>query len=105
MSCGAARRATSRPRTGRFTALHSPERLTAVTDSRFRGCTTTPGLVYGPIAENIHGYDERVDIDSIRRCTQAMAFSSRTGAVLDGLGRADSRQAGTSRTLLARPHA
>ena len=49
--------------------------LTAVTDSRFRGLyDDTPGLVYGPIAENIHGYDERVDIDSIRRCTQAMAL-------------------------------
>lgn len=34
----------------------------------------TPTLVYGPVSENIHGFDERVSIESIRRCTQSMAL-------------------------------
>lgn len=33
-----------------------------------------PALVYGPIAENIHGIDERVSISSIRRITTALAL-------------------------------
>ncbi|UOQ56739.1 ArgE/DapE family deacylase [Leucobacter allii] len=33
-----------------------------------------PTLVYGPVSENIHGFDERVSIESIRRCTQSMAL-------------------------------
>lgn len=33
-----------------------------------------PTLVYGPVSENIHGFDERVDIESVRRCTQSMAL-------------------------------
>ncbi len=49
--------------------------LTAVTDSRFRGLyDNTPGLVYGPVAEAIHGNDERVNIESIRRCTRAISL-------------------------------
>ena len=34
----------------------------------------TPTLVYGPVSENIHGFDERVSVESIRRCTQSMAL-------------------------------
>lgn len=34
----------------------------------------TPTLVYGPITESIHGFDERVDIESIRRCTKSIAL-------------------------------
>lgn len=34
----------------------------------------TPTLVYGPISEAIHGYDERVDIDSVRRITKSIAL-------------------------------
>ena len=33
-----------------------------------------PALCYGPIAENIHGVDERVSLASLKRVTTAMAF-------------------------------
>ncbi|WP_439122534.1 ArgE/DapE family deacylase [Marivita sp.] len=33
-----------------------------------------PSLCYGPISENIHGFDERVSISSVRRITVAMAL-------------------------------
>ncbi len=48
---------------------------TGTTDARFFGLYAgIPGLVYGPMAENIHGFDERVDMESLRRTTQAMAL-------------------------------
>lgn len=48
---------------------------TALTDSRFLGLyADTPAMVYGPTAENIHGFDERVDLESVRRNTQAIAL-------------------------------
>ncbi|NYF14240.1 acetylornithine deacetylase [Pseudoclavibacter sp. JAI123] len=34
----------------------------------------TPALVYGPISEAIHGYDERVDLESVRRITKSIAL-------------------------------
>ena len=34
----------------------------------------TPTLVYGPVSEAIHGFDERVSIESIRKCTKSMAL-------------------------------
>ncbi len=33
-----------------------------------------PALCYGPIAQAIHGFDERVSLASVRRCTTAMAL-------------------------------
>jgi acetylornithine deacetylase len=30
--------------------------------------------VYGPISENAHGFDERVDLDSVRAVTKTMAL-------------------------------
>ncbi|MFN3670459.1 MAG: ArgE/DapE family deacylase, partial [Bosea sp. (in: a-proteobacteria)] len=33
-----------------------------------------PALCYGPISENIHGFDERVSIASVKRITGAMAL-------------------------------
>ncbi|MEO3433319.1 ArgE/DapE family deacylase [Inquilinus sp. CAU 1745] len=33
-----------------------------------------PALVYGPVAENIHGIDERVSLSSIRRVTKTIAL-------------------------------
>lgn len=33
-----------------------------------------PALVYGPISKDIHGFDERVDIDSVRRITKSIAL-------------------------------
>ena len=48
---------------------------TGTTDARFFGLyAATPALVYGPHADSIHGFDERVDLESVRRCTQAMAL-------------------------------
>lgn len=49
--------------------------ITATTDARFFGLyADTPALVYGPRAEAIHGFNERVDIESIRRITKATAL-------------------------------
>ena len=48
---------------------------TALTDSRFHGLyNKTPSYVYGAIAENVHGFDERVNLPSVRRVTAAMAL-------------------------------
>lgn len=49
--------------------------ITATTDARFFGLyADTPALVYGPKAEAIHGFNERVDLESMRRVTQATAL-------------------------------
>ncbi|MDJ0105092.1 ArgE/DapE family deacylase [Rhodococcus erythropolis] len=49
--------------------------ITATTDARFFGLYAgTPALVYGPHAEEIHGFDERVDLESVRRVTHATAL-------------------------------
>lgn len=34
----------------------------------------TPALVYGPRSENIHGFDERVELESVRRITRTLAL-------------------------------
>ena len=48
---------------------------TGTTDARFFGLYAgIPALVYGPNADSIHGFDEKVELDSVRRCTQAMAL-------------------------------
>ena len=48
---------------------------TAMTDARFTGLYAgIPSLVYGPTAENIHGFNERVELESVRRITQAIAL-------------------------------
>ncbi len=48
---------------------------TGTTDARFYGLYAgIPALVYGPTAENIHAFDERVDLESMRRVTQALAL-------------------------------
>jgi acetylornithine deacetylase len=53
-----------------------PERATAATtDARFFGLYAgIPALVYGPRAEGAHGFDERVNLESVRRNTQALAL-------------------------------
>jgi acetylornithine deacetylase len=49
--------------------------ITGTTDARFFGLYAgIPALVYGPASESIHGYDERVDIASTKRVTQAIAL-------------------------------
>ncbi|MFY0620240.1 MAG: ArgE/DapE family deacylase [Pelagimonas sp.] len=51
------------------------EAITATTDARFFGLyADTPALVYGPRAEAIHGFNERVELDSVRRITKATAM-------------------------------
>jgi acetylornithine deacetylase len=48
---------------------------TGTTDARFFGLYAgIPALVYGPRAESIHGFDERVELESVRRITQATAL-------------------------------
>jgi acetylornithine deacetylase len=49
--------------------------VTATTDARFFGLyADMPALVYGPAAEAIHGFNERLDIESMRRVTKAIAL-------------------------------
>lgn len=49
--------------------------ITATTDARFFGLyADMPALVYGPRAEAIHGFNERVDLESVRRVTQTTAL-------------------------------
>ncbi|MGA9573980.1 MAG: ArgE/DapE family deacylase [Lysobacterales bacterium] len=49
--------------------------ITATTDARFPGLYSgTPALVYGPAADAIHGFNERVDLESVRRVTQSITL-------------------------------
>ncbi|MBT3372706.1 MAG: ArgE/DapE family deacylase [Rhodospirillaceae bacterium] len=48
---------------------------TGTTDARFFGLyANTPGMVYGPRAVDIHGFNEWVDLESVRKSTQAIAL-------------------------------
>jgi acetylornithine deacetylase len=48
---------------------------TATTDARFFGLYgDMPALVYGPRSEFIHGFDERVDLESLRKVTKTMVL-------------------------------
>lgn len=53
-----------------------PDRtMTALTDTRFYGLYYgMPALCWGPKAENIHGFDERVELDSMRKCMETIAL-------------------------------
>lgn len=58
-----------------FGAPLQEEITSAATDARFFGLyADTPGIVYGPICERPHGFDERVDLDSLRAVTKTMAL-------------------------------
>ena len=60
--------------------------ITATTDARFFGLyADTPALVYGPRAVAIHGFNERVELDSMRRVTQATALFIAQWCGLEGL--------------------
>lgn len=51
------------------------EAITATTDARFFGLyADMPALVYGPRAEAIHGFNERIELESMRRITKATAL-------------------------------
>ena len=48
---------------------------TGTTDARFFGLYAgIPSMVYGPHAENIHAFDERVNLESVRRVTKTVAL-------------------------------
>ncbi|MBM3643162.1 MAG: ArgE/DapE family deacylase [Alphaproteobacteria bacterium] len=48
---------------------------TGTADNRFFGLYAgIPALVYGPQSDDIHGFDERVNLESVRRITQATAL-------------------------------
>src|SRR5919106_1349647 len=48
---------------------------TGTADNRFFGLYAgIPALVYGPQSDDIHGFDERVNLESIRKVTQATAL-------------------------------
>jgi acetylornithine deacetylase len=62
---------------------------TATADSRFFGLYAgIPALVYGPLSEDIHGFDERVELESVRRVTQAIALFIADWCGLEPRGRA-----------------
>lgn len=47
----------------------------ATTDARFFGLyADIPALVYGPVCRRAHGFDECVDLESVRRVTQTIAL-------------------------------
>lgn len=49
--------------------------MTALTDTRFYGLYHgMPALCWGPEAESIHGFDERVNLASVQRCTEVIAL-------------------------------
>jgi acetylornithine deacetylase len=49
--------------------------ITATTDARFFGLYAgIPALVYGPAAEDYHGFDERVNLESVRKVTRTIAL-------------------------------
>jgi acetylornithine deacetylase len=51
------------------------QRSTGTTDARFFGLyADIPALVYGPRSDDIHGFDEKVELESVRRITQATAL-------------------------------
>jgi acetylornithine deacetylase len=50
------------------------QKMTALTDTRFYGLYyDIPAFCIGPRAENIHGFDERVDLASVRDVTEVLA--------------------------------
>lgn len=61
---------------GRATSLDLESSMSpAYVDARvFMLYDDCPALVYGPQSESVHGFDERVDIESIRKVTGAMAL-------------------------------
>jgi len=49
--------------------------FTALTDTRFYGLNAgIPSLCFGATAEAMHGFNERVEIESLRRTTRAIAL-------------------------------
>jgi len=62
--------------------------LTATTDARCFGLYAgIPALVYGPVSENIHGFNERVNLESVRKNTQATELFVAEWCGLEAAGR------------------
>ena len=58
-----------------FGAALQDEVSTATADNRFFGLYAgIPALVYGPKSKDIHGFDECVELESVRRITQSTAL-------------------------------
>lgn len=56
-------------------AKPAPAIMTALTDTRFYGLYYgIPGFCFGPTAENVHGFDERVSMESVQRVTETIAL-------------------------------
>lgn len=50
-------------------------KMTALTDTRFYGLYYgIPAFCIGPVAQNIHGFDERVELESVRQLTHVLAL-------------------------------
>jgi acetylornithine deacetylase len=55
-------------------AVLTEHKMTALTDTRFYGLYYgIPAFCFGPRAEAIHGFDERVDLASVRETTKVLA--------------------------------
>lgn len=61
------RAATGKPLESFMTAGYLDTRVHALYDK-------VPALCYGPISQNIHGFDERVSLESVKRITKTMAL-------------------------------
>ncbi len=62
-------------------------KMTALTDTRFYGLYYgIPAFCIGPKAENIHGFDERVDLASVRDLTVILALFIASWCGLNALG-------------------
>jgi acetylornithine deacetylase len=58
-----------------FGAVLEDRCSTGTADNRFFGLYAgIPALVYGPQSDDIHGFDERVNLESVRKITQATAL-------------------------------
>lgn len=63
------------------------QKLTALTDTRFYGLYyDIPAFCIGPVAENVHGFDERVNLASVEKCTLLLALFIAQWCGLNPLG-------------------
>ncbi|MCG8694348.1 MAG: ArgE/DapE family deacylase [Minwuiales bacterium] len=58
-----------------YAAALESRTATAYLDARvFVLYDDTPALVYGPVSEHVHGFDERVNLESVRHVTKSIAL-------------------------------
>lgn len=68
-------------------AVLGERKMTALTDTRFYGLYyDIPAFCIGPKAENIHGFDERVELESVRQMTVLLALFIAQWCGLNDLG-------------------